>query len=762
MAKRKRKKTKRKEKIEISAEIYAIFLIIIAILGLGKLGPVGKLIASFSLFLTGSLYFVTLGVLLIIGIYVLFKREWPELFSTKMFGIYLFVIGLLTLMHWEFVTLNNGNSNVIWQETIKKLVEGFNNVMSTGVVGENISVGGGFIGGVFALLFEKLFSILGMKIITITFMVIGICMFTGFSIGEFVHDRLELAKLGMHHDNKKKGEDEEDNNPLLKDSKKKVIISNGNEEQEEPEKQIIKNIDELKKVPEKQEEQQPEQASEQAQPSPVINHTNASYKLPPLNILNKPQKKNNDMDNSAIEANIVKLEEVLKSFNVIAKVVEVHIGPTVAQYELEIASGTRVNKITTLNREIALALSKKDVRIEAPIPGKSTVGVEFANDSPQSVSFYEIMASKVMMQAPDKKLMVPLGKSIMGDIGVCEINKMPHMLIAGTTGSGKSVCVNGIICSILMRAKPDEVKLAMVDPKVVELSVYNGIPHLMCPVVSDPKQAAILLQKMVNEMEKRYHMFSNTGTKKIEGYNEYVEKWNKAHPDEQLEKMPFIVVIIDELADLMMVAAKEVEDSILRITQKARAAGIHLIVATQRPSTEVITGLIKANIPSRIAFAVGSGIDSRTILDQVGAEKLLGKGDMFFLPIGMNSPIRIQGSFITDDEIGKIIDFTKEQQEAQYDDVFTKLEEEKPEVSDDEPVKAGSGSSDDELYDEIVKFVVKTQKASASLLQRKFKIGYNKAATMIDLLEENGIIGPATGNSKPRDVLVQFSEDEDE
>ena len=761
MGKRKRKKTRKKQKIVISAEIYAVFLIIIAIFGLGKLGIVGKLIASFSLFLTGSLYFVTLGVIVLIGIYVLFKREWPELFSTKMFGLYLFVIGILTLMHWEFVTINGGNTSMIWKETIDKLVEGFNNIRTTGIIGENVSVGGGLIGGVFALLFAKLFSVLGMKITTITFIVVGICMFTGFSIGEFIHDRIELAKLGVHHGNKEKGKDDEDE-PLLKDSKKKVIISNGNEEPEEPDKQIIKNIDELKKLPEKQEEQAQQQDVQQAQPTPVINHTNASYKLPPLTILNKPQKRNNEMDNSAIEANIVKLEEVLKSFNVIAKVVEVHIGPTVAQYELEIASGTRVNKITTLNREIALALSKKDVRIEAPIPGKSTVGVEFANDSPQSVSFYEIMASKVMMQAQDKKLMVPLGKSIMGDIGVCEINKMPHMLIAGTTGSGKSVCVNGIICSILMRAKPDEVKLAMVDPKVVELSVYNGIPHLMCPVVSDPKQAAILLQKMVNEMEKRYHMFSNTGTKKIEGYNEYVEKWNKAHPDEQLEKMPFIVVIIDELADLMMVAAKEVEDSILRITQKARAAGIHLIVATQRPSTEVITGLIKANIPSRIAFAVGSGIDSRTILDQVGAEKLLGKGDMFFLPIGMNSPIRIQGSFITDEEIGKIIDFTKEQQEAQYDDVFTKLEEEKPEVTDDEPVKAGSGSNDDELYDEIVKFVVKTQKASASLLQRKFKIGYNKAATMIDLLEENGIIGPATGNSKPRDVLVQFSDDEEE
>jgi len=765
MAKRKKKKTKKKQKIEISAEIYAIFLIIIAVLGLGKLGPVGKLIASFSLFLTGSLYFVTLGVLLLIGVYVLFKREWPELFSTKMFGIYLFVIGLLTLMHWEFVTLNNANSSVIWQETINKLTEGFNNIMKTGIVGENISVGGGIIGGVFALIFANLFSILGMKIITITFMVIGVCMFTGFSIGEFVHDRVELAKLGMHHGDKKhKGEDDDEDESrgsLLKDAKKKVIISNGNEEPEEPDKHIIKNIDELKTVPEKP-EQQPEQVQEQAQPVPVTNVVNASYKLPPLSLLNKPQKRNNEMDNSAIEANIVKLEEVLKSFNVIAKVVEVHIGPTVAQYELEIASGTRVNKITTLNREIALALSKKDVRIEAPIPGKSTVGVEFANDSPQSVSFYEIMASKVMMQAQDKKLMVPLGKSIMGDIGVCEINKMPHMLIAGTTGSGKSVCVNGIICSILMRAKPDEVKLAMVDPKVVELSVYNGIPHLMCPVVSDPKQAAILLQKMVNEMEKRYHMFSNTGTKKIEGYNEYVEKWNKAHPDEQLEKMPFIVVIIDELADLMMVAAKEVEDSILRITQKARAAGIHLIVATQRPSTEVITGLIKANIPSRIAFAVGSGIDSRTILDQVGAEKLLGKGDMFFLPIGMNSPIRIQGSFITDDEIGKIIDFTKEQQEAQYDDMFTKLEEEKPASEDVDMSPGKTGNNDDELYDEIVKFVVKTQKASASLLQRKFKIGYNKAATMIDLLEENGIIGPATGNSKPRDVLVQFSDEEEE
>ncbi len=755
MAKKKKKKSSKKKSIEISIELYAVLFVIAAILGIGKLGPVGKLVASFSLFLTGSIYMVFLLVLFILGVYAFLKREWPEFFTTKMLGVYLFVIGLLTFMHWDFITLNKGNASLVFRETVDQLVKGFNGLMTTGTIADAVSVGGGLIGGVFSLLFSKLFSYTGMQIVTITLIVIGICMFTGFSIGEFIKNKFVFVK------EKKEKSKTEKNDDLSKENKKKVKISNGNEEADETDKHVIKNIEELKKIPVQGSETQLEKSSEveSEQVKAPVNVINASYKLPPLNILDQPKKTNKSIDNSAIEANIEKLEAVLKSFNVTAKVVEVHIGPTVAQYELEIASGTRVNKITTLSREIALALSKKDVRIEAPIPGKSTVGIEFANDKPQAVSFYEIMASKVMKQAEDKKLMVPLGKSIMGDIGVCEINKMPHMLIAGTTGSGKSVCVNGIICSILMRAKPNEVKLAMVDPKVVELSVYNGIPHLMCPVVSDPKKAAILLAKMVAEMERRYQQFSETGTKKIEGYNEYIEKWNKAHPDAKKNKMPFIVIIIDELADLMMVAAKEVEDSILRITQKARAAGIHLIVATQRPSTEVITGLIKANIPSRIAFAVGSGIDSRTILDQTGAEKLLGKGDMFFLPIGMNSPIRVQGSFITDDEIKRIIDFTVEQQKAQYDDSFMNLEKE--EVADAGDVdNIPINSESDNLYDEIVDFVVRSQKASASLLQRKFKIGYNKAATMIDQLEENGIIGPATGNSKPREVLVQFSEDE--
>ena len=470
------------------------------------------------------------------------------------------------------------------------------------------------------------------------------------------------------------------------------------------------------------------------------------------------KKKANKTDEAAIEKNIEILEKVLKDFKIVGKVVEVHIGPTVAQYELEIASGTRVNKITSINREIALALAKKDVRIEAPIPGKNTVGIEFANDVATPVSFYEIISSKQMMNAPEKKLMVPLGKSIMGDIGVCEINKMPHMLVAGTTGSGKSVCINGIICSILMRAKPDEVKLVMVDPKVVELSVYNGVPHLMCPVVSDPKKAAVALSKMVAEMERRYETFSETKTKNIESYNAYIDKWNEEHKGDDVKKarLPYIVVIIDELADLMMVAAKEVEDSILRITQKARAAGIHLIVATQRPSTDVITGLIKANIPSRISFAVGSGIDSRTILDMTGAEKLLGKGDMLFLPIGVNYPTRIQGSFITDDEIKRIIDFTIDQQKAQYDESLMNLDANDHNVNNASGTEFGDAANDeDPLYNDIVQFVIETQKASASLLQRRFKLGYNRAARLVDLLEERGIIGPANG-SKPREVLVQL------
>ena len=755
MAKRKRKKVV-KTKFKYKTELIGIILVLMAILGLGKYGPVGRMIASFGLFVVGSLYMILLLVLGIIGVYMLIKREKPDFFTSKLIGVYTFSLGWLVVMHWDFVSQNEFNSMIVFRETINQLVAGFNELMKLGTLSDLLGVGGGVVGGVFSILFTMLFSYSGMQIISIVLMVAGILMFTGFSIFDLVKSLIEKAKEKKTLRNEEKAE---------KSRKSSIIINDGNdkEEKEDNDKKIkISSIEELKNVQIK-DCNAPEKKEESA-PVKVVDNTNKSYQLPPLTLLDKPKKKANETDNSVIEKNIEILERVLKDFGINGKVVEVHIGPSVAQYELEIASGTRVNKITSIDREIALALAKKDVKIQAPIPGKSTVGIEFANDVSTPVSFYEIISSKLMQNAPDKKLMVPLGKSIMGDIGVCEVNKMPHMLIAGTTGSGKSVCVNGIICSILMRARPDEVKLVMVDPKVVELSVYNGIPHLLCPVVTDPKKAAVAMAKMVNEMERRYQVFSDSKTKNIESYNAYIDNWNKEHknPDEQQRRMPYIVIIIDELADLMMVAAKEVEDSILRITQKARAAGMHLIVATQRPSTEVVTGLIKANIPSRISFAVGSGIDSRTILDQVGAEKLLGKGDMLFLPIGVNVPTRIQGSFINDDEIKRIIDFTVEQQKAQYDDNMMNLEAvDTSSSSSGLADMEGTTDEDDPLYNEIVQFVVETQKASASLLQRKFKLGYNRAARIIDLLEERGIIGPQNG-SKPREVLVSLNGSDEE
>lgn len=756
MAKKKRKKQTKKT-FEYKSELIGLILLVLSVLGIGKLGVAGELVASFALFLVGSIYMVLLAVIFIVGGYLLIKREWPDFFSTKLIGLYILTIGFLVIMHQDFVLEHDGNVMLIFKTTMDQLVASFNGVMNTGVLENWYSVGGGIIGCIFAIIFDKLFSYTGMQIVSWVFIVVGFCLFTGFSIVDFVRDKVSSQKEKLREAKERKALKGE------KEDKKAVIISNGeedeNDESEEKDKHIkITSIDELKKVPVKE-----EAGSKEADVSKEVPPTNHEYQLPPISLLNQPKKKQKETDESSIEKNIEILEKVLKDFKIVGKVVEVHIGPTVAQYELEIASGTRVNKITSINREIALALAKKDVRIEAPIPGKNTVGIEFANDVATPVSFYEIISSKQMMNAMDKKLMVPLGKSIMGDIGVCEINKMPHMLVAGTTGSGKSVCINGIICSILMRARPDEVKLVMVDPKVVELSVYNGVPHLMCPVVSDPKKAAVALAKMVAEMERRYETFSETKTKNIESYNAYIDKWNEEHKADGVTKarLPYIVVIIDELADLMMVAAKEVEDSILRITQKARAAGIHLIVATQRPSTDVITGLIKANIPSRISFAVGSGIDSRTILDQTGAEKLLGKGDMLFLPIGVNSPTRIQGSFITDDEIKRIIDFTVDQQKAQYDESLMNLEAVDHNVSNVSGQEFGDAANDDDpLYNDIVQFVIESQKASASLLQRRFKLGYNRAARLIDLLEERGIIGPANG-SKPREVLVQLDNGEE-
>jgi len=757
MAKKKKKKEVKKG-FEHSEELYGILFILMSILGVGKYGPVGRIIASFSLFLVGSLYIPLLVVLFIIGGYLIIKRNWPDFFTTKLIGTYIAVLGLLILMHKEFIIQNDGNMVTIFQETINQLVASFNSIMNSGSISDVFAVGGGIIGGVFAIIFDKLFSVVGMEIVAFVMVFLGILLFTGFSILDIMQEKYQKSKERRLERKESRIKAKEEN---IEDKSPVIISGDEDEEEKSTDKKVITSIAELTN-PVKAEVVEEEKNIQTV--TPTVHQSNKNYILPTIELLDRPKKKQGKTDQSAIENNIIKLEGVLKEFGISGKVVEVHVGPTVTQYELEIKSGTKVSKILNINREIALELAKKDVRIQAPIPGKSTVGIELANDESSPVSFREIV-EKVPKSKDDAKLLVPLGKNIMGNMISCEINKTPHLLVAGSTGSGKSVCINGIISSILMRAKPDEVKLVLVDPKKVEFSMYEGIPHLLCPVVTDPKKASVALAKTVVEMENRYELFSKTKTKNIASYNEYVENRNKAlPPDEKEKKMPFIVVIVDELADLMMVASKDVEASIMRITQMARAAGIHLIIATQRPSTNVITGVIKANIPSRIAFAVSSSIDSRTILDAMGAEKLLGKGDMLFMPMGEGTPERVQGAFISDDEIKRLVDYTIAQQQAEFDPEFENLDA--PASSDKSPSQLDDMKEteeyDDPLYNEIVDFVVTSGKASASLLQRRFKLGYNRAARIVDLLEERGIIGPANG-SKPREVLVKLeSQDQNE
>ncbi len=471
-----------------------------------------------------------------------------------------------------------------------------------------------------------------------------------------------------------------------------------------------------------------------------------AYKLPSINLF-APAKASNQMgEKKLVRQNIKVLEDTFASFGIKVVVERAEIGPSVTRYEVKPAVGVRVNRISNLADDLALALAAKDVRIEAPIPGKSLVGIEVPNSEIASVSFRELWEQARTDEG--KLLEVPLGKAVNGSAVAFDLTKMPHLLVAGSTGSGKSVAVNGIIASILMKARPDQVKFMMIDPKMVELSVYNDIPHLLIPVVTNPRKASRALQKVVDEMENRYELFSKVGVRNIEGYNAKVEEYN-GQSDEKQIPLPLIVVIVDELADLMMVASKEVEDAIIRLGQKARAAGIHMILATQRPSVDVISGLIKANVPSRVAFAVASGTDSRTILGENGAEKLLGRGDMLFHPIGQSAPIRLQGSFISDDDVERIVTFIKDQATADYDENF-----DPGEVSENEGDVSGYGDSSegDPLFAEARALVVETQKASASMLQRRLSVGFNRATRLMEELEEAGVIGPAEG-TKPRKVL---------
>ena len=519
------------------------------------------------------------------------------------------------------------------------------------------------------------------------------------------------------------------------------ILSIGNEEKTKMEPDFIEG-----NLFKKEEEKKEEKVKEVLQLEHAMAVEDEHYEYPPVELLSKGTKKAIKGGAKALTEVATRLQKTLYSFGVQAKVENVSVGPAITRYELKPAEGVRVSKIANLADDIALNLAAETIRIEAPIPGKQAVGIEVPNTEKETVHFREVVESDAF-QDSKSKLSVALGKDVAGNMEIADIAKMPHALIAGATGSGKSVCINTLITSIIYKAKPSEVKFVMVDPKVVELSVYNGIPHLLIPVVTDPKKAAGALAWAVQEMDNRYNLFAQKGVRDLKGYNAMAEK-------EGIGTLPQIVIIIDELADLMMVAAKEVEDSICRLAQKARAAGMHIIIATQRPSVDVITGIIKANIPSRIAFAVSSQVDSRTILDQVGAEKLLGKGDMLFYPSGAPKPVRVQGAFVSDEEVEKIVSFIKSNGEATYsEDILETIENSN---KSDKELAAETGDSDDDtdpFLMDAIDVVVETGQASTSFIQRRFKVGYARAGRIIDQMEERGVISGYQG-SKPRQVLM--------
>lgn len=734
----------------LAYEIIGILLIAFAMITFFELGIVGRVTKTISLFLLGNLhFFVPFLCMLIAGIFMV-RRHGVTLKNRIVIGTLFVMAGIAIFSHSIlFEQLHNANtllSNSVIRETWRILIE------MDGVVKRSDSLGGGMLGAILFSLFHILFDSTGAKIAAWVLLIIGVILITGKALVPLLIEKGPKVKRRMK--TKRVMSTQE---PTGRKKRKK---------QEEPAEEIaVTSIEPAIKEPLVHEEpvisaftehalQRHEEPVSDVGKEVVVEETsfskesssvnNEHYTLPSLQLLNPPPEHDQSGEYSIIQANAKKLEQTFHSFGVKAKVTQVHLGPAVTKYEVLPDVGVKVSKIVSLQDDLALALAAKDIRIEAPIPGKSAIGIEVPNSEVAVVTLREVLEAKENNK-PKAKLLIGFGRDITGQAMLAELNKMPHLLVAGSTGSGKSVCINGIIVSILMRAAPHEVKMMMIDPKMVELNMYNGIPHLLAPVVTEPRKAAQALQKVVSEMERRYDLFSHTGTRNIEGYNDHIDKVN-AEQKEKHPRLPYIVVIVDELADLMMVAPGEVEDSITRLAQMARAAGIHLIIATQRPSVDVITGIIKANIPSRIAFAVSSAVDSRTILDMGGAERLLGRGDMLFLPAGASKPTRVQGAFLSDAEVESVVDFVIEQQKAQYEEAMIPTDEPLVEISDDK----------DELYDDAVQLVMDMQSASVSMLQRKFRIGYARAARIMDQMEMRGVVSPPDG-SKPRQVLLNKS-----
>lgn len=764
MAKTKRSK-KSKEQImseKLRLSIFMLFIIFIVVISALQLGIIGQNIHLVFHFLFGNLYGVFYAVVAITCLYILFKSQLPNWKGPNALGIYLILVSIVIL---ATIPSDGGAKGL---GTISLYIQSMK--MNKG----------GFIGVLLYGCLSTLFDSLGTFIFSIIVLIIGCALILG---KIYYHSQKDTNEKGKRQKDKSHLKEKQDN-PTVRTIivKKKPYFfdkfSRGqtiaifpdeafeDKPQQKPlDSEITKafefddqemKIDIKEMEPVKEETEVIEKEVKKSTKTVKKVKSQQSYQLPPISLLSTKSTNNAAKERNTANQNASRLTSVLKQFGVNAFIENAFIGPTITKYELRLDTGTRVNKILQLQDDIKLALATADIRIEAPIPGKPYVGIEVPNQKASVVAFKDVFKNlSSYSQLNDNKLVVALGKDVSGKPVFTELDKMPHLLIAGATGSGKSVCVNTIITSILMRATPEEVKLILVDPKKVELSVYNGIPHLLAPVVTDPKKAAAVLHEVVAEMERRYDVFASVNARNIKSYNDFARTYNEDKAeDEKKEILSYHVIILDEVADLMMVASKDVEDCIMRISQMARAAGIHLIVATQRPSTDIITGVIKANIPSRIAFAVSSSIDSRTILDTSGAEKLLGKGDMLFSPMGSSSPIRVQGAFVSDDEVAKIVHYVSTQQEAVYEDKYVNAKSVSSSHSSD------SYENEDEEYEMCREFVIQAQKASTSLLQRKFRIGYNKAARIIDQLEEDGIIGPQLG-SKPREVYVRQYHEED-
>ncbi|WP_096189067.1 FtsK/SpoIIIE family DNA translocase [Evansella halocellulosilytica] len=786
MAKKRRKKNQKWKK-QLTFELFGLFLIIVSLITFARLGIVGEGLVQLFRFFLGSWHIALAIALFVFASYLMIKRKLPYIWTRKLIGLYLLIFSFALLSHVSLFRELSNYTEFADRSVIRNTWQLFWLQLQGQAVTDDI--GGGMIGALGFAATHFLFSSGGTIVFAIGLIITSVMLITGKSVvdalkksggdsatffqkiieniktslmtsWQTVKDRFAEKKAKNAVEKKKKQEERElettipsEEEPIIYDFSTKAYEEG--EEVTNDSKKVESVLGEDKRKPETitvtPESAEPADKEEEPTSSFVVRaEENEDYEKPTLDLLANPSKVNQSREHSMLSKNARKLERTLESFGVSAKVTRVHLGPSVTKYEVYPSTGVKVSKIVNLTDDLALALAAKDIRMEAPIPGKSAIGIEVPNQEVSLVTLREVLDSQTM-QDTTNKLAIALGRDISGEAVIAELNKMPHLLVAGATGSGKSVCINGIIISILMRSKPHEVKLMMIDPKMVELNVYNGIPHLLSPVVTDPKKASQALKKVVNEMERRYELFAYSGTRNIEGYNQHVEKENKKREDEnQQQLLPYIVVIVDELADLMMVASSDVEDSITRLAQMARAAGIHLIIATQRPSVDVITGVIKANIPSRIAFGVSSSTDSRTILDGNGAEKLLGRGDMLFLPVGANKATRIQGAFLSDDEVERIVMHCIEQQKAQYAEEM--IPEEGSEVVNSEV--------DDDLYDDAVQLIAEMQTASVSMLQRRFRIGYTRAARLIDEMEARGIVGPYEG-SKPREVLISKSEEKE-